>query len=653
MIPELGSFAIILALAFALTQTLVVLWGGLIQRRPYYLSLSVVAVTGQFIFLCFAMLCLITCFLTNDLTVIYVREHSHRLLPLLFRIGAAWGGHEGSLLLWCLILSGWSFVFVLFSLLTRDSYAKDFMTSDPKTFVNLFHKVIMVLGVISSGFLTFILFTSNPFKRDFPTELIAGNDLTPVLQDPGLIFHPPMLYLGYVGFAIAFAFAIAILIEGKLTRATAAYLRPWVVLPWSFLSCGIVLGSWWAYRELGWGGWWFWDPVENASLLPWLSATALLHSLIVCQKRHVFQGWIILLAIVTFALSLLGTFLVRSGILVSVHAFASDPTRGIFLLLYLAFIIGGALVLYTTRIKLFFQAPQFKLLSRETFLLINSVFLLTAVATIVLGTLYPIILDAMQYGKISVGEPYFNTVFLPLMLPLLLLMGIAPHVHWGNQPAMRLWHKIRFSLLLSILLGFALPSLFHYAFHFLTAIGLTLGLWIIIATLQYALQVQQPWALRHWAMIVAHAGIAVIVIGITLNKSYSQERQVKMAPTETVSLAGYDFSFIQLTSEKGANFESETAHFAIFKHQQLIDTVTAEQRVYLAHQESFSKTGILVNPWRDLYLALGSPLDKGAWSVRIYVEPFVRWIWFGGFMLLMGGLLSLIAYLQTRGRYDE
>ena len=417
------------------------------------------------------MLFLILCFLNNDLTVIYVREHSNHLLPLIYRIGAACGGHEGSLLLWCLILSGWTTLFILFHLLQKKNIYPA--------------KVIPVLGLLSTGFITFLLTTSNPFKRDFPSAAITGNDLTPILQDPGLIFHPPMLYLGYVGFAVGFAFAIAALLEGHLDKTWARACRPWIILPWSFLSFGIVLGSWWAYRELGWGGWWFWDPVENASLLPWIAATALIHSLIVCEKRETFKGWTLLLAIITFALSLIGTFLVRSGVLVSVHAFASDPTRGIFLLAYLTLIVGGALMLYAYRIKDFYQAPNFQLFSRETFMLINSVVLTTAVATILIGTLYPIILDALDYGKISVGEPYFNTVFVPIMLPLLLLMGFVPHVQWQEQSFRALWKKLNWTVVASFVLSLTLPVIFGFPFYWLTSLGIFVSLWLVLSTCQY------------------------------------------------------------------------------------------------------------------------------------------------------------------------
>lgn len=628
MLPELGSFAIILALGFAMIQCIVPRHGR---------SVIEIAAISQLIFLCIAMFCLMGSFLTQDITVIYVREHSHALLPTLYRIGAAWGGHEGSLLLWCLILAGWTVAFIFFA----DKKLSNVSRSN----------IIRILGFISCGFITFLFATSNPFKRDFPTSLISGNDLTPILQDPGLIFHPPMLYLGYVGFAIGFAFAISALIEGKLSKEWAHACRPWIVLPWSFLSAGIALGSWWAYRELGWGGWWFWDPVENASLLPWLSATALLHSLIVSEKRQAFKGWTLLLAIITFTLSLLGTFLVRSGVLVSVHAFASDPTRGIFLLCYLALIIGGAFLLYGIRIKDFYQTPPFELISRETFLLLNSVILLTAVFTIVIGTLYPIILDALNVGKISVGEPYFNLVFLPIILPLLLFMGFAPHVRWKKQSLKPLWKKLRFTFLFCFIIAYLVPYLLDFKFYWLTFLGIFFAVWIILSTLQYAFSLKK-FELKHASMMVAHIAIAIIALGVTVNKSYSTERQVKILPGESVSLAGYQFTFVNIDEIPGPNYTAVTATFDVQKNNNIPEKLSAEQRIYTSHQETLSKPGILVNPFRDLYLALGNGFVDGGWSVRIYYKPMVRWIWAGGFLLLIGGLLSLFSYWKKRSENE-
>lgn len=637
MLPELGYFAIILALCFSLIQFAAPLW-GYYKNNPLYYQVSTLSVFGQIIFLAAAMLCLMASFVVNDMTVIYVRDHSHHLLPLIYRLSAAWGGHEGSLLLWCLILSAWTGAFALFANknLSKISYAN----------------IIMILGIISVGFITFLFMTSNPFKRNFPNAPIVGNDLTPLLQDPGLIFHPPALYLGYVGFAIGFAFAISALIEGRLNEHWARACRPWIILPWAYLGCGIVLGSWWAYRELGWGGWWFWDPVENASLLPWLASTALIHSLIVSEKRDVFKGWTLLLAIITFGLSLIGTFLVRSGVLVSVHTFASDPTRGVFLLSFLTLLIGGAFLLYGFRINRFFQTPQFHLFSRETALLINSVFLLTAMATIVIGTLYPIILDSFNLEKISVGEPYFNLVFAPIMLPLLLLMGIAPHMSWGQQSFLVLWKKLRFNLLLSCLLGFFSPWIFGFDIHWLAGIGLSIGVWIILATIQYVFKLRKlesKITLQHWAMIIAHLGVAIFVLGVTINKSYSVERQVKIFPGEKTTLAGYQFTFLKMEQLPATNYQSLTALFSVQKNNGHPELLSAEQRVYLSHQQTLNKPGVLFNAVRDLYLALGTSFPDGAWSVRIYYKPCVRWIWFGGFMLLIGGLLSLFSHWKKRG----
>jgi cytochrome c-type biogenesis protein CcmF len=614
MIPELGNFALILALGFGLLQILAL--------HP----IRIASVIGQFIFLSISLLCLIISFINNDMTVIYVIEHSHQSLPFIYRVGAAWGGHEGSLLLWCVFLSGWTLLLVIFV--------------NPTLSKNTLSKIIMILGIISSGFILFLFSTSNPFIRYFPDTPITGNDLTPVLQDPGLIFHPPMLYLGYVGFAIGFAFAITALIEGNLDKSWTQALKPWIILPWGFLSCGIVLGSWWAYRELGWGGWWFWDPVENASLLPWLSATALIHSLIVSEKRDVFKAWTLLLAIVTFAFCLIGTFLVRSGVLVSVHAFANDPSRGIFLLAYLTFIVGSAFVLYAFRMKYFYQPHQFHAVSRETGLLINTVFLLTAAATIMIGTLYPILLDALNSETISVGEPYFNTVFLPIMLPLLLLMGFAPHVNWGQQSLVLLWKKTRNIFLISLILGMTLPLLFGFKFHLLASLGVFASLWIIISTCQYVLNLQKI-SFRHAAMMIAHIGIAIIVLGIAINKSYSEERQVKILPGETTTLAGYQFTFDKLQKQLGSNYTAMTAIFSVNKDHGKIKTVAASQRIY-THDQTLSKTGILVAWWGDLYVTLGSPLSDGSWSVRLYYKPLIRFIWLGGFMLLLGGLLLLL-----------
>ncbi len=619
MTPDIGLFSLLLAFFFALIQGV----------AP---SLSPRAVVGQFFCLSLSMFCLIICFLTNDVTVVYVQEHSHALLPFIYRIGAAWGGHEGSLLLWCLILSGWT---LLFRMVGKRHLTDSFFT-----------KVLMILGWISAGFILFLLATSNPFARFFPTELITGDDLTPLLQDPGLLFHPPMLYFGYVGFAVGFSFAIAALLEKKCDATWIHAIKPWIILPWALLGCGIVIGSWWAYRELGWGGWWAWDPVENASLLPWLTATALIHCLILAEKRDAFKGWILFLPILTFTLSLLGTFLVRSGVLVSVHTFANDPKRGIYLLIYLSVIISGAFTLYAARIKYFYQAPFFQFMSRETSLLLNSIILLTAVATILIGTLYPILLDALHLGNISVGEPYFNLVFIPIMLPWLFLMGLAPYLHWKKTTTSYLFKKMVSPIFLSLTLAWIIPTLSGCHFHPLAYTGIALSFWVIIATLRYAKKI--TLTLPRYSMIIAHIGIAIMVLGITITKSYSEEKQVRIILHDTVDLAGYQFTLNQLQNVAGDNYHSIEATFLIREPNQTVFVLSAEQRVFVSHEQTMSKPGVAYNVWRDLYVALGAPLSDNAWSVRLYYKPAVRWIWFGGGLALIGGLLSLLSFSRKR-----
>lgn len=632
MIAELGNFALIIALAFALLQ-MILPCVSLMSPKQTQLNTHLAAwmTISQCLFLFVAMTALICCFITNDFTVIFVREHSHPLLPLFYKIGAAWGGHEGSLLLWCVVLSAWS---ALFSAL----YFKQ------RHHIAIYPLMLMILGVMSVGFIAFMLFTSNPFQRFFPAELIMGNDLTPLLQDPGLIFHPPMLYSGYVGFAVAFAFAVALLIHGKANSDWMTMIRPWVIVPWAMLSLGIVLGSAWAYRELGWGGWWFWDPVENASLLPWLCATALLHALIVCEKRNVFYGWMMLLCIVTFAFSLIGTFLVRSGVLVSVHSFAADPTRGLVLLIFLSLLIGGALTLFSFRIQRFFSPPQFSLFSRETILLMNTIFLLTAAATISLGTLYPIVLDALGMEKISVGEPYFNIIFLILMLPMLFIMGLSPHVKWQTNQIKLLSKQSTSIFLTSIVIALSFLIMMRLPFKLLTFIGLVSGVWIITSSLAHLVKFNIN--LSKSSMIVAHIGIAILALGITLNKSYSIERQVKMSPGDEITLANNQVRFAALVSRDHPNYLSQEARFTLNAN----NTIIAEDRVYKSHDQHLQTPGINVTTWRDIYIALGSQIKNDEWAVRLYYKPAVRWIWLGGILLMLGGLLSLLNHLKNGAR---
>ncbi len=637
MIPEFGTFFIILALCFSMTLMGSAWYAKHATQEKYQLSISLYqhAITGQFVFLLLAMLCLIISLITNDITVLYVREHSHPTLPLLYRIGAAWGGHEGSLLLWCLILTGWTFLFKLFGSRALST--------------NLRLTIFITLGLISTGFLLFLLLTSSPFLRDFPLDQVISADLTPVLQDPGLIFHPPVLYTGYVGTAIGFAFAIGALFAGEMETSWSTALKPWVMIPWALLGAGIVSGSWWAYRELGWGGWWFWDPVENASLLPWLAATALFHSLLV-SKRGAFMGWSLVLALLTFTLSLIGTFLVRSGVLVSVHAFANDPARGLFLLIFLALITLGSFILYAIRAKQFYRPPNFTLFSRETFLLLNTLFLLTVIFTILIGTLYPIILDALHAGKISVGEPYFNTIFIPFMLLLLLAMGAAPHIRWQKEAPRKFLHDTQLTLLSSFLLALLFPYLTGFTFYWKTFAGLFFAIWALCATLVYAYKKFRKSHLRTkpMAMIIAHLGIAILAIGIIVNKSYSAERQLRLQQGQTVSLSGYQFRLTTVTTEKTANYQTINLIFSVYRNntkisQKFVGILTAEQRIFDSHHESLAHPGILYNLWRDLYIAPGNRWPDGSWSIRIYYRPFVRWIWIGGLLTVIGGLLAVIA----------
>lgn len=624
MLPEIGTFAIVLALCFSV-----------LQFSTTKNTLSIAAAFNQTFFLFFAFCCLVISFLKNDFSVLYIWQHSHQLLPLLYRFGASWGGHEGSLLLFCLILSSWCIAFILFS------------SHFEKT---LRHRMIRILGLVNSGFIAFLFLTSNPFKRQFPLTSIVGNDLTPVLQDPGLLFHPPILYIGYVGFVILFAFAIAILLQGKVDKKDFINIKPWLLLSWSVLTGGIVLGSWWAYRELGWGGWWFWDPVENASLLPWLSATALIHSIKTSEKTGSFLGWTLFLAIFTFVLCLFGTFLVRSGILVSVHAFANDPARGIFLLCYLAILVGSAFFIYALKIINFSSDKKYHFLSKEIFLIINVIILFTFSFTILLGMLYPITLETLGMEKISIGEPYFDFMAITILLPLFFIMGWAPHINWHKEKFYPLIKRLYPALLLAVILSIILPKLFFLPFYFLTTVGLSVGLWIFFSTTQYAYELiqQKQWRTCHWAMLLAHIGIAILIIGISINKSFSEERQIKIAPGEHVSLAGYEFYFKNIVEKKQSNYQSIVANFEIQKNNKVVDLVASEIRLYPQNQ-LFNKTGIVYNVWRDLSLALGPYLEQDNWYIRLYYKPFVRWIWFGGFLLVLGGLLTLI-YKEKNAR---
>lgn len=630
MIPEIGQFALILALTLALIQTFFPLVGASLHKKKWMLLARPTAV-GQFIFVTIAFFSLMYAFVTNDFSVAYVAQNSNTDLPMFYKITALWSAHEGSMLLWIMVLSSWTFLVAIFS------------KSLP---LETIARVLGVLGFVSIGFLIFTLSTSDPFARYLPNFPANGQSLNPLLQDPGLAIHPPMLYIGYVGFSVAFAFAIAALLGGKLDAAWARWSRPWTLAAWCFLTFGITLGSWWSYRVLGWGGWWFWDPVENASFLPWLTGTALLHSLMVTEKRGAFKSWTALLAITAFALSLLGTFLVRSGILVSVHAFAVDPSRGEYMLKFLFAVIGLSLLIYAWRANKIKGRGNFSLLSRETLLLTNNVLLMVAMATVLLGTLYPLILQEMDLGKISVGPPYFNAVFVPLMAPLLFIMGIGPRTDWQQMPKKALLDKFWFVFVVALVLGFALPYLFTGAENLYAVLGLGLGLWIIIATLQGSYQLHKKTTrnkipLSHYGMVIAHLGLAITLLGITLSSVYSVEKDVRLAPGQSVNLAGYKFAFDNIGPLTGPNYTGFKTRFDITQDHQLVARLHPEQRVFTVQDEGISDPGISSGVFLDFYVALGEKLSADAWAVRIYYKPFVRWIWAGGVIMMLGGIVSV------------
>lgn len=616
MIPELGHYSLIMACCIALLQAFFPMIGvrnnnsSLMRfaRRTSFLQCF-------FVFLSFFSLAY--AFIVNDFSVVYVAQNSNTSLPWIYRICAVWGAHEGSLLLWVFILTLWMSAVSIFN---------------KQLPIDMLARVLSVLAVVAIGFYFFLLTTSDPFLRYLPNIPINGSDLNPLLQDPGLVSHPPILYMGYVGLSVPFAFAIAALLRGRFDPIWASWTRPWTLLAWCFLTLGIVLGSWWAYRELGWGGFWFWDPVENASFLPWLATTALLHVLIVAEKRDVFKAWTILLAVCAFSLSLLGTFLVRSGVLISVHAFASDPRRGLYLLEFLAIIVGLSLALYAWRSHKIIQTGQFSLFSREAAMMTNNLLLFVAMLTVLIGTLYPLVVDVLGLSKISVGAPYFNTVFVPLIWPLLFLMGLAPHIHW---------RQTRTVSIKRLLLVFILASLFAILFSFFAShalkplgiVGSFLALWILFNIPR-----------RQYAMLFAHSGVAVTVLGLVFVTLYTQHRNVIMHVGDSVNMAGYHFQLKRLSNVEGPNYTGTEAALTITKDRKLVGIVHPQQRIYQVEQSAVAKTAIDVSIFRDLYVALGSPIADGAWGFRLYYKPMVRWIWWGGLLMVLGGLF---AFRQT------
>ncbi len=637
MIPELGHFALILALCLAIVQGTVPLLGSVLNK-PGWMALARRAAWGQFFFISLAFAVLLNAFIYNDFSLVYVASNSNSALPLPFRISALWGAHEGSLLLWALLLSLWTVAVAKFShSLPQDTVAR----------------VIAIMGLISIGFLLFMLLTSNPFDR-IPINAIPANgrDLNPLLQDIGLILHPPMLYMGYVGFSVAFAFAVAALMGGHLDAAWARWSRPWTAIAWVFLTIGIALGSWWAYYELGWGGWWFWDPVENASFMPWLVGTALMHSLAVTEKRSSFKSWTVLLAIFAFSLSLLGTFLVRSGVLTSVHAFATDPARGVFILIFLGIVVGGSLTLYAWRAPKVKGTGGFQLLSRETLLLSNNVLLVVATASVLLGTIYPLILDALNMGKISVGPPYFNRVFIPIMLVLIVLMGIGPHTRWKKDDPSRLLKRLGGLVFASIILSLIFAYLLYGDKISLgVTVSISLAFWIVLSLLHDLrsrlknkpgfISGMKSLPREFYSMSFGHLGIAMFTIGVTLTSVYSIERDIRLAPGEDIELAGMTFSFISVEQNQGPNYQASTGHIRVSKDGKEIAMMHPEKRFYQVQGRPMTEAAIDAGLFRDLYISLGEPLpDSDAWAVRIYFKPFIRWIWLGALVMAFGGLLS-------------
>ena len=626
MIPELGHFALILALCVALIQGVLPLLGAHYGRREF-LVLARPAAQTTFLLLAIAFGTLAWSFYVNDFSVLYVAEHSNSQLPVIYRLGAVWGGHEGSLLLWIFLLGTWTI------LVAQLSKALDeFMVA----------RVIGVLGLVSSGLLLFVLTASNPFERLLPAAQ-DGRSLNPLLQDPGLVFHPPMLYMGYVGFSVAFAFAIASLLSGRLDAAWARWSRPWTTAAWIFLTLGIALGSWWAYYELGWGGWWFWDPVENASFIPWLVGTALLHSLAVTEKRGGFKSWTVLLAITAFSLSLLGTFLVRSGVLTSVHAFATDPRRGIFILIFLSLVVGSSLALYAWRAPKNTLGGKFSLSSRETFILLGNVFLVVAAGSVLLGTLYPLLIDALHLGKISVGPPYFNSVFVPIMVPLLVLMGVGPWTNWKNTDLMSVIKRLWSAGLVAVIAGVAIPLVMGQ-FTWLAGLGFLLAFWIIASgALQILRQLKLGKPTRSFiGMQIAHLGIAVFVIGVTMVGAYQEEKDVRMLAGDTVSVGGYQIQLQGVERVPGPNYQAMRGTFTLSKNGINQATLYPEKRNYFSSTMPMTEAAIDIGLTRDLYVSLGEELGDKAWAVRVYYKPFVDWIWGGCLLMALGGILAMM-----------
>ena len=634
MIPEVGHFALILALCLAVVLTVLPAWGAWRGNRAA-MQLAPGLAVGILVFVAIAFACLATAFLQDDFSVALVANNSNSLLPPIYNFSAVWGNHEGSLVLWVLILALWT--------------AAVAMLSAQLPLVVL-SRVLSVMGAVAVGFLAFSLFTSNPFARLLPGVPADGSDLNPLLQDPGLIIHPPLLYMGYVGFSVAFAFAIAALLGGRLDASWARWSRPWTNVAWAFLTLGIMLGSWWAYYELGWGGWWFWDPVENASFMPWLAGTALVHSLAVTEKRGLFKSWTVLLAIFAFSLSLLGTFLVRSGVLTSVHAFATDPARGLFILIFLAIVVGGSLTLYALRAPSVSSRVTFAWVSRESLLLFNNVVFLVSTLTVLFGTLFPLFMDALGQGKYSVGPPYFNAVFVPLMALLAPFMGLGPTSRWKSDTTARWRQELALPAVVAVLCGLTLPLL-GAEYNVWVALAAVLSAWLVLglgrdvwfrvrggAGVLRGLRRLSP---SYWGMVLAHLGFAACVLGVVATSQYSIERDLKMQPGDSEVLAGYRFEFVELTQVRGPNFVADEARIRITRYGRDVALLAPQKRRYLASGSIMTEASIDPGLFRDLYVAMGEPVGTdGAWAIRLHYKPMVRWMWLGAIFMGMGGLAT-------------
>ena len=646
LIPEFGQLALILALVAATLQFLVPVT-GLRLRQDWLMAYARPLANAQAVFLLLSLLALTYAFVVDDFSVAYVASNSNTALPTPYKISAVWGAHEGSLLLWVTMLGGWGAAVALFS------------RSLP---LEMVARVLAIMALVSVGFILFTLETSNPFERHLPSAPVEGADLNPLLQDFGLIVHPPTLYMGYVGLSVVFAFALAALLGGRLDAAWARWSRPWTTTAWVFLTIGIALGSWWAYYELGWGGWWFWDPVENASLMPWLVATALMHSLAVTEKRGLFKSWTVLLAIFAFSLSLLGTFLVRSGVLTSVHAFASDPERGVFILALLGLCVGGSLLLYALRAPTVASVGRYEWVSRESFLLLNNLLLIVAALAVMLGTLYPLVIDFAGLGKISVGAAWFNTMFVPLALVLALVIAYGAMSRWKADELQRLGRATLGAMLAAVLLGIAAPFMMNGELNWQVVLGIGVASWLIAATLLDVWQKARgqlrrvpKLGLSYQGMVLAHIGVAISIIGVTMVSNYSIEKAVRMAPGDSAVLGNYRFEMTETGHIEGPNYVSDAARIAVYRDEKLLTVMTPEKRRYNASGSIMTEAALDVSLWRDLYVSMGEPLADGAWGMRLQVKAFMRWVWLGAIFMSIGGLLAVLdkRYRPARRRLAE